>query len=56
MSIHDPKFKYRGQATHADPSAFARRMKARARIAKRQRELAETKVTAIRRPRAKEAA
>lgn len=33
MSILDPKFRYHGVATHADPGAFARRMKARQREA-----------------------
>lgn len=37
MSWLDPKFKYRGEATHADPTAFARRMKARIRIANARR-------------------
>lgn len=31
MSWRDPKFTYHGVATHADPGAFARRMKARRR-------------------------
>lgn len=31
MSWRDEKFVYHGVATHADPAAFARRMKARRR-------------------------
>lgn len=31
MSWRDPKFTFHGAATHADPAAFARRMKARRR-------------------------
>ena len=33
MSILDKNFRYHGVATHADPGAFARRMKARLREA-----------------------
>lgn len=33
MSWRDREFKYHGVATHADPAAFARRMKARKREA-----------------------
>ena len=37
MSLHDPKFKYRGAATHADGGiAFAKRMQARRRIVEAQ--------------------
>lgn len=37
MSWRNPAFTYLGAATHADPTAFARRMKARIRIADAQR-------------------
>ena len=32
MTWRNPKFVYHGVATHADPAAFARRMKARQRL------------------------
>lgn len=34
-SILDASFKYRSSATHGDPEAFRRRMRARARIVQR---------------------
>jgi len=33
MSYLDPRFRYHGHATHADPTAFARRMRERQRVA-----------------------
>lgn len=57
MSWRDPKFRYLGAATHADPTAFARRQKARQRERQeeeRQREQERTEkvrpITVRRRP------
>lgn len=42
MSWRDPKFAYHGVATHADPGAFARRMKARRRAIEAESKARET--------------
>lgn len=49
-SWRDPKFVYHGVATHADPGAFARRMKARRREAQEAVKAREEELAAKVRP------
>lgn len=48
-SILDGKFRYRAAATHADPSAFQRRQRARLRLAQRKAKADAAKVQPIKR-------